>query len=355
MSNTSSPKRANHPSVPAARVADDRRRSSHRRQGSTSTVSRAVTTESTSETVVDVVTQETRAWLDTIVMGLNLCPFARAALPGTKIFVSQVTSLEALRFEISAELAILKNAPTDVASTTLIVLAPVTVAALNATTFEGFMEGAKVVADEEAAIVTFSLPETIRDELVGDWIEIVPFHPSATFHDTEVSVEDEIASGGYTCTYLDVDGDDGEYGEDVETETNNNKPPPNEAALREMIAKHAALQGGADTRADWQDVNLKRNDEKNGENEEASEGDDFSDDDGNYSDNKTDSVDPADYTGRSPHPVLHLLRQSDVDAADEMWYSSSGPGDDIRSKNAALLRGMGEDALRKMLSKCCRR
>jgi hypothetical protein len=80
-----------------------------------------------------------------------------------------------------------------------------------------------------------------------------------------------------------------------------------------------------------------------------------SDDDGNYSDNKTDSVDPADYTGRSPHPVLHLLRQSDVDAADEMWYSSSGPGDDIRSKNAALLRGMGEDALRKMLSKCCRR
>ena len=31
---------------------------------------------------------ETRAWLDTVIIGLNLCPFAKAALPGTKIVVT---------------------------------------------------------------------------------------------------------------------------------------------------------------------------------------------------------------------------------------------------------------------------
>ena len=62
-------------------------------------------------------------------------------------------------------------------------------------------------------------------------------------------------------------------------------------------------------------------------------------------------MDPADYTGRSPHPILHLLRQSDVDAADESWFER-GPGDDIRAKNAALLRGIGERKMRAALMKC---
>jgi hypothetical protein len=47
-----------------------------------------------------------------------------------------------------------------------------------------------------------------------------------------------------------------------------------EASLQKLIADHAKLQGGADTRADWQDTN-------------GASGED----------------DPADYTGRSPHPV----------------------------------------------------
>jgi hypothetical protein len=45
------------------------------------------------------------------------------------------------------------------------------------------------------------------------------------------------------------------------------------------------------------------------------------------------------------------LRQSDVDAADEQWHSR-GPGDDIRAKNAAMLRGMGAEELRRMLRAC---
>jgi hypothetical protein len=34
-----------------------------------------------------------------------------------------------------------------------------------------------------------------------------------------------------------------------------------------------------------------------------------------------------------------------------VWFST-GPGDDIRAKNAALLRGMGVGKLRKMLRAC---
>jgi hypothetical protein len=118
--------------------------------------------------------------------------------------------------------------------------------------------------------------------------------------------------------------------------------PPDEAALRKMIAEHAAMRGGADTRADWKRANAA------GGKNDVDEDDDH---DASFSDNTTNAVDPADYTGRSPHPVLHLLRQSDVDAADESWFDK-GPGDDIRARNAALLRGMGEGKLRAMLKKC---
>ena len=303
----------------------------------------------TSKASIEQVELETRQWLDNMVIGLNLCPFARAALPGTKFFVSESKTLDELRKEVKRELEVLKNAPTDVANTTLVVLSPGTVKALNATTFDGFMEGARNVADEEANALTQSLPEKIKNKLVGDFVEVVPFHPSATFHDTDVDIEDEQSSGGYICTYLDTgDGEDGDN-----SQTNN---PPGEAALREMIAKHASLQGGADTRADWKEMNAKASSmgkqSKGIEQEEEDDEYDDDDSDSGYSDKTADAIDPADFTGRSPHPVLHLLRQSDVESADDQWYNN-GPGDDIRAKNAAMLRGMGEDTLRKMLQKCC--
>ena len=290
---------------------------------------------------------ETRAWLDTIVMGLNLCPFARAALPGTTVQVTRAETFEALRLEVRDALAALRDASTAEAATTLIVLSPRSVRALGAATFEGFMEGARVVADEEARRLTRSLPEArlAALDLVGDLVEIVPFHPKATFGATEPSAEDEVGSGGYICTYLDTGppGDDEVGGSD----------PPDEAALRKMIAEHAAMRGGADTRADWKQANADAGamTDANAAAFARPDDDDDDDDDAFFSDNKTDAVDPADFTGRSPHPVLHLLRQSDVDAADESWFDR-GPGDDIRARNAALLRGMGEANMRAMLKKC---
>ena len=281
--------------------------------------------------VAERVERETRAWLDTIVMGLNLCPFARAALPGTTVQVTHAVTLEALRLEIRDALLVLRDAPVAEAATTLIVLSPRSVNALGAATFEGFMEGARVVAEEEARRLTESLPDDVLTQLdlVGDLVEIVPFHPRATFGETDSSAEDEVGSGGYICTFLDT-------GPPVD-DTAVSSDPPDEAALRKMIAEHAAMRGGADTRADWKHSNANAAGGKN----------DVDEDD----DRTPNAVDPADYTGRSPHPVLHLLRQSDVDAADESWFDK-GPGDDIRARNAALLRGMGEGKLRAMLKKC---
>ena len=303
--------------------------------------------EDTAEEEASRVERETRAWLETIVMGLNLCPFARAALPGTTVQVTRAETLEALRLEVRDALFALRDASEAEAATTLIVLSPRSVRFLGAATFEGFMEGARVVADEEARRLTESLPKKTRKETLdpaGDLIEIVPFHPAATFG-AATSAEDEVGSGGYICTYLDT-GLPKDASKDA-------SPIPDEAALRAMIAEHAAMRGGADTRADWiqsAKTNAKTNATKN-----AKPDDDHHDDDEHdfdfFTENTTDAVDPADYTGRSPHPVLHLLRQSDVDAADESWFER-GPGDDIRAKNAALLRGMGESKMRAALMKC---
>ena len=107
-----------------------------------------------------------------------------------------------------------------------------------------------------------------------------------------------------------------------------------------MIAAHARFGSGADTSADWAEANAKtrvrfpdpppttRDDER-----------------------ACDAPIDPDYTGRSPHPVIHLLRQCDIDAADEAWYEQ-GPGDDIRAKNARRCFAGWENRGRSMLRAC---
>jgi hypothetical protein len=53
--------------------------------------------------------------------------------------------------------------------------------------------------------------------------------------------------------------------------------------------------------------------------------------------------DPADLSMRSPHPMLHLLRDSDVEAAEGSWLEqhAPAPAPSIQERNAALLRGIG--------------
>jgi len=63
--------------------------------------------------------------------------------------------------------------------------------------------------------------------------------------------------------------------------------------------------------------------------------------------------DAADFSMRSPLPMLHLLRDDDVVAAEEEWEQQHAPGPTpgIQERNAALLRGMGYTAVAELVSK----
>jgi len=53
--------------------------------------------------------------------------------------------------------------------------------------------------------------------------------------------------------------------------------------------------------------------------------------------------DPADWAMRSPHPMLHLLRDADVMNSEEQWRAQHAPDEPpgIQERNAAYLRGLG--------------
>ena len=71
------------------------------------------------------------------------------------------------------------------------------------------MEGAIAAAEDETRALTDALEPARREGLLDNLVDIVPFHPDATFGAID-SPEDERESGGYICTYLDVPGDGGD-------------------------------------------------------------------------------------------------------------------------------------------------
>ena len=60
----------------------------------------------------------------------------------------------------------------------------------------------------------------------------------------------------------------------------------------------------------------------------------------------TQHADAAEYATRSPVPMLHLLRTSDVERAEREWE-----GPDICDSNASRLRGLGTNGLDGMLAR----
>jgi uncharacterized protein len=67
--------------------------------------------------------QNTKHWLEVAVIGLNLCPFAKAPYAKSKIrfVISEVTDEEALLHVLSDELKLLETTPIDEIETTLII------------------------------------------------------------------------------------------------------------------------------------------------------------------------------------------------------------------------------------------
>lgn len=111
----------------------------------------------------------TRHWIESAVIGLNLCPFARAVYVKNqvRIVVSTARHLDAFLDDLDRELDLLVNTPAEEIDTTLLVhptLFP---------DFEVFNDFLNVVDDVVA-----------EHELDGV-IQVAPFHPLFQFEGTE--------------------------------------------------------------------------------------------------------------------------------------------------------------------------
>lgn len=125
---------------------------------------------------------DTRHWIEKAVIGLNLCPFARAVYVKNqvRIVVSRARHLDAFLDELDAELDLLKNTPAEEIDTTLLVhpsLFP---------DFEVFNDFLNVVDDVVA-----------EHELEGV-VQVASFHPRFQFDGVEA---DDISNATNRAPY----------------------------------------------------------------------------------------------------------------------------------------------------------
>jgi uncharacterized protein len=116
----------------------------------------------------EAVLADTRRWIEKAVIGLNLCPFAKAVYVKNqvRIVVSRARHLDAFLDELDRELLLLRDTPAEQVETTLLVhptLFP---------DFEIFNDFLNVVDDVVA-----------EHELEGV-IQVAPFHPAFQFEGT---------------------------------------------------------------------------------------------------------------------------------------------------------------------------
>lgn len=117
----------------------------------------------------DEIFATTRNWLEKAVIGLNLCPFARAVYAADRIryVVSDATTLEALLEVLAAELRVLADADENKTETTLLIHPLVLGDFLE---YTDFLE----IADQ------------LVEELDLDGVlQVASFHPQYQFADTE--------------------------------------------------------------------------------------------------------------------------------------------------------------------------
>ena len=123
------------------------------------------------------VTEHTRQWLEKAVIGLNLCPFAKA--PHVKnlvrISVSQARHLDGFLEDLDRELQLLGDTPANELETTLLV---------HPTLFPDFDTFNQMLDIADAAVV---------DNGLEGIVQIAPFHPDFQFEGTD---SDDI--GNYT-------------------------------------------------------------------------------------------------------------------------------------------------------------
>ena len=118
---------------------------------------------------IDTVSEHTKQWLEKAVIGLNLCPFAKA--PHVKnlvrIVVSKARHLDGFLEDLDRELQLLGNTSASELETTLLV---------HPTLFPDFETFNQMLEIADDAVV--------ENELEGI-VQIAPFHPDFQFEGTE--------------------------------------------------------------------------------------------------------------------------------------------------------------------------
>ena len=119
----------------------------------------------------------TQRWLEKAVIGLNLCPFAKAVVAKQQVrfVLSEATTPEGLLEDLARELLVLRDAPAEEVDTTLLVHPHVLQEFLD---YNDFLDTADALVDSLG--------------LEGD-LQVASFHPRYRFAGTD---EDDI--GNYT-------------------------------------------------------------------------------------------------------------------------------------------------------------
>ena len=115
------------------------------------------------------VLQDTQAWVEKAVIGLNLCPFAKAVQVQGKVryVVSQATTVEDLLYQLAAELNHLHDTPADETDTTLLIHPQVLTDFLD---YNDFLEAADAL---------------VADIGLEGELQVASFHPQYQFEGTE--------------------------------------------------------------------------------------------------------------------------------------------------------------------------
>lgn len=115
------------------------------------------------------VLKQTRHWLEAAVMGLNLCPFAKAVYVKNQVrlVVSQARHADDLLEELDRELDLLVAAPASETDTTLLI---------HPTLFEDFLDFNDFLEVAEGVVVEHGLEGVIQ---------LASFHPQFQFDGTE--------------------------------------------------------------------------------------------------------------------------------------------------------------------------
>ncbi len=163
----------------------------------------------------------TRNWLEKAVIGLNLCPFAKAvyAKQQVRFVVSDATTPEALLEQLAEELVWLRDTPAEQTDTTLIIHPQVLTDFLDYNDFLGNAEAAVEALDLQGVLQVASFHpqyqfEGVAPDDVSNYTNRAPYpilhllredsveRAVAAFPDPDVIVERNIA----TLDKLGVDG-----------------------------------------------------------------------------------------------------------------------------------------------------